>query len=37
LLGLGPGFFLAVALLTFAGALGLRAALSDPVKAIRYE
>jgi putative ABC transport system permease protein len=42
-IGLGPGFFLAagtislaVALLT-AGGLGLRAALADPVKAIRYE
>jgi putative ABC transport system permease protein len=40
---IGPGFFLAaggialgVALLT-AGALGLKAALADPVKAIRYE
>mgnify|MGYP001562835261 CR=1 FL=1 len=42
-IGLGPGFFLAAGFLTFAvalvtvGALGLKAALSDPVKAIRYE
>jgi putative ABC transport system permease protein len=42
-IALGPGFFLAaggislaVALLT-AGGLGLKAALADPVKAIRYE
>jgi putative ABC transport system permease protein len=42
-IGLGPGFFLAAGVVSLAvaaltaGGLGLKAALSDPVKAIRYE
>ena len=42
-IGLGPGFFLAAGVISLAvaaltaGGLGLKAALADPVKSIRYE